>query len=106
MRTTTLWRRVTGMSDRLPGGSGTHSSRHLLLLALLAWAMTWTRVASGQEAATASAPASAPSAVSTPAAAKTPATKPPTDSKSPPASPPIQLYLGAAKDLLPQEQWD
>lgn len=93
------------MSDRLRSGSGTHCSRHLLSLALL----TWAGFASAQEAHTASPQPAAPaaSAVSAAPVAESTAAKPaPTDSKAPLDSPPIQLYLGAAKELLPQEQWD
>jgi hypothetical protein len=93
------------MNDRLRSGSGTHSSRHLLPLALL----TWASVAGGQEAPSAApAPiAAAPIAKPTAAAAQSPAPKAPeADSKPIKPAEPIQLYLGSARDLLTQEKWD
>lgn len=101
------------MSDRLRSGSGTHSSRHLVLLALL----TWAAVAAGQEAGQevskeAAAPSphaavAAASAAPAPAAAESAVAKSSQpDSKPTTISPPLQLYLGSAKDLLRQEQWD
>jgi hypothetical protein len=79
------------MNDCAGGGTGGHSSRRILPVALLlylsgAWA---------QEAAD-------------PEPAQTPATVPAESQEKRPAdpSPPLDLYLGSAKELLPQGQWD
>ena len=78
------------MNDCAYGGTGGHSSRRILPVALLLYlSSAWAQETAAPK------PAQAPSTAAA-------------DTKEQPAdsSQPIDFYLGSAKELLPQGQWD
>ena len=96
------------MSDRASFEKGSHSSRHLLPVALLLLPFCGARAEEPPALAPAEAsnaePAAAPAATAThpgPEASSASAVKLPVDTARS-----INLYLGSAKELLPPEQWD
>lgn len=88
------------MSDRASFEKGSHSSRHLLPVALL---LLWSPC--GVWAEEPPAPVRAEASTTEPVAPAPAASAAP---EQPSASAPrsINLYLGSAKELLPPEQWD